>query len=153
MQNDNQDILLELKKLNQFNSNSKKYLIGFMLLIGISIIFDIFVGNQLKNEEKKYYENKNKLLESRNDEHLPLWRDIQDKLYADDVDGAIKTLEKSVTQDPNNYYNQAELADYYLRMNKPKKALEHFEKAYNLIPLEKYQKIIFALKKRLEHNS
>jgi len=153
MQNENADILSELKKLNQFNSNSKKYLIGFILLIGILIVFDIFVGNQLKYEEKKYYENKNKLLESQNDKQLPLWLDIQDKLYADDINGTIKTLEKSVTQDPNNYYNQEVLAGYYLRMNNPKRALEHFEKAYNLIPLEKYEKTIIAIKKRLEKNS
>jgi len=153
MQNENADILSELKKLNQFNANSKKYLIVFLLLIGISIGFDIFVGNQLKYEEKKYYENKNKLLESRNDEELSLWRDIQDKLYANDIENAIKVLKKAVDEHPNNYYNQAELGDYYLRTNQPKKALEHYEKVYSLIPLEKYGKIITAIKKRLAQNS
>jgi hypothetical protein len=82
MQNDNSEILAELKKINEFNSSSKKYIIVFMLLLCFSIIIDIFSDIQLKNEEKKYYENKNKLLESSQKENQALWLKVQDKLNA-----------------------------------------------------------------------
>ena len=153
MQNETSDILIELKKINEFNSSSKKYGIAFFVLIFFSICLDIFTGIQLKNEEKKYYQNKNKLLESRKEEKRPIWRDIQNKLYSDDINGAIKILEKSVNENPENYYNQAELAEYYLRIQNLKKALEHYKIAHSLLPLEKHEKMIITINKLLENNS
>jgi len=120
MQNENSEILAELQKINEFNSSSKKYLIIFLVLIGFSISFDIFTDAQVKNAEKKYYENKNRLLEARS-EDLPLWQEVQNKLNSDDVNGAIEILKKSVDNNPDNYYNQGRLADYYLRTKNMKK--------------------------------
>ena len=153
MQNEDSDILIELKKINEYNSKSKKYGIIFFILVGFAILFDASTGIELKNEEKKYYENKNKLLESRQKESQVLWLEVQDKLNADDINSVIKILNESVNRNPENYYNQAELAMYYLRVQNLEKALEHYEKAYSLLPLERYEEIIRIIKKQLEDNS
>jgi len=153
MQNENSEILTELKKINKFNSSSKKLGIAFMILLFFGIGLDIFTKIQLKNEEKKYYQNKNKQFESRNEEKISLWRDINNKLYPDDIVGAIKVLKEAVDENPKNYYNQAELAEKYLRINNLEKALEHFKLAQSLLPLEKYEKLINVIEKRLENNS
>ena len=153
MNNENSEILAELKKLNEYHTNSKKYGIALFLFVGFAIFFDVLTDYQLKNEKRKYYENNNKLIKSRKEESNPLWQEVQNKLNADDIDGLIKILNESVNKNPKNYYNQAELAMYYLRIHNLEKALEHYEKAYSLIPLERYEKIIIILKKQLENNS
>ena len=153
MQNENSEILTELKKINEYNGNSKKYGIAFFIFIGIAIFFDVTTEIQLNNEEKKYYENKNKLLESRQQESQVLWQEVQDKLNSDDINGAIEILKESIDNNPDNYYNQGRLAEYYLRAKNYEKALEHYKSAYSLVPHKDYKEIIEIVEKVLEKNS
>lgn len=145
--NDNEAVLVELRKIAAWADMQRKATKGS--LIFFAIVFPVVVTFSIVMIVLEHHE-RIKAIDTSGTPLKPSCYDVEHSIRSGNFDKAIELGEELVKATPQLPENHRELATAYLTAGKLDKAKKHFAEAVRLFPSEENEKLLNAIEKRIK---
>jgi tetratricopeptide (TPR) repeat protein len=140
--NDNEAVLVELRRISAWADVQRKITRGSLIFAAVFIpaliVFGILLERQVSSTN----------VESTTPPEKPGWYDMDRNVRSGEFDKAIAIGEELLLKTPQYPEAHKRLAGAYLAAGNLEKAREHYAEAFRLFPSEENEKLLLALDKR-----
>ena len=140
--NDNEAVLVELRRISAWADVQRKTTRGSLIFAAVFIpaliVFGILLERQVSSTN----------VESTTPPEKPGWYDMDRNVRSGEFDKAIAIGEELLLKTPQYPEAHKRLAGAYLAVGNLEKAREHYAEAFRLFPSEENEKLLLALDKR-----